>query len=305
MDEGIAPPIAFSERTSEPGEKIIEQPVTKPAAVDRAAVTPQPPANVEAHHEKGLMAAEPPAKAAEASKAPVAIVEHQPAEAAKSEKQNLPAVDRSEPSRTPPPPKRLPATSPLFAEVGPKRSPFGKIVLIAAAVVLLIAGVAVPWGWYSRNQAAGLNSESEKEINQAVPPVASSDTAENVGPVTTSDAPVIADDTANTLNGPSPVNRENRQLEARRTESLRAKTNVAEPALTNSTAPQAADPNQRPKSQTSPSTGGKKVTVQVTYDENGRVTQASGGDATALRIARQKRFPAGKPGSATVTIPIN
>jgi hypothetical protein len=35
------------------------------------------------------------------------------------------------------------------------------------------------------------------------------------------------------------------------------------------------------------------------------VTQASGGDANALRIARQKRFPAGKPGSATISIPLN
>jgi hypothetical protein len=59
------------------------------------------------------------------------------------------------------------------------------------------------------------------------------------------------------------------------------------------------------KTQTTPVPGSKKATVQVTYDENGRVTQASGGDATALRIARQKRFPAGKAGSATVTIPIN
>jgi hypothetical protein len=49
----------------------------------------------------------------------------------------------------------------------------------------------------------------------------------------------------------------------------------------------------------------KTTTVQVTYDEAGRVTQASGGDANALRIARQKRFPAGKAGSATVTIPVN
>jgi hypothetical protein len=49
----------------------------------------------------------------------------------------------------------------------------------------------------------------------------------------------------------------------------------------------------------------KKVAVTVTYDESGRVTQASGGDATALRIARQKRFPAGKAGSTTITIPIN
>ena len=47
------------------------------------------------------------------------------------------------------------------------------------------------------------------------------------------------------------------------------------------------------------------VTVQVSYDENGRVTQASGSDATALRIARQKRFPTGKAGTTTVTIPIN
>ena len=49
----------------------------------------------------------------------------------------------------------------------------------------------------------------------------------------------------------------------------------------------------------------KRVVVTVTYDESGRVTQASGGDANALRIARQKRFPAGKPGSATISIPIN
>ncbi|HMJ26832.1 MAG TPA: hypothetical protein VK475_13425, partial [Pyrinomonadaceae bacterium] len=58
-------------------------------------------------------------------------------------------------------------------------------------------------------------------------------------------------------------------------------------------------------SQSTPAAGSKKATVQVTYDENGRVTQASGGDATALRIARQKRFPPGKAGSATITIPIN
>jgi hypothetical protein len=47
------------------------------------------------------------------------------------------------------------------------------------------------------------------------------------------------------------------------------------------------------------------ISVQVTYDEAGRVTQTSGGDGTAQRIARQKRFPAGKAGSTTITIPIN
>jgi len=69
---------------------------------------------------------------------------------------------------------------------------------------------------------------------------------------------------------------------------------------------QPAAANSRPtKNQSVPRAGAREVTVQVTYDENGRVTQASGDDATALRIARQKRFPAGKAGSATITIRIN
>jgi TonB family protein len=60
--------------------------------------------------------------------------------------------------------------------------------------------------------------------------------------------------------------------------------------------------------------GPKSVRVTVTYDEAGRVTQASvagatpGAEAygsTAVRIARGKHFPAGKPGSTVVTIPVN
>ncbi|HEV2861234.1 MAG TPA: TonB family protein [Pyrinomonadaceae bacterium] len=60
--------------------------------------------------------------------------------------------------------------------------------------------------------------------------------------------------------------------------------------------------------------GPKSVRVTVTYDEAGRVTQASvagatpGAEAygsTAVRIARGRRFAAGKPGSTVVTIPVN
>jgi hypothetical protein len=60
--------------------------------------------------------------------------------------------------------------------------------------------------------------------------------------------------------------------------------------------------------------GPKTVRVTVTYDEAGRVTQASVAGAspgaetfggTAVRIARGKRFPAGKAGSTVVTIPAN
>jgi hypothetical protein len=60
--------------------------------------------------------------------------------------------------------------------------------------------------------------------------------------------------------------------------------------------------------------GPKSVRVTVAYDESGRVTQASvagtspGAEAyggTAVRIARGRRFPAGKAGSTVVTIPVN
>ncbi|MCA1628167.1 MAG: DUF4388 domain-containing protein, partial [Acidobacteria bacterium] len=63
-----------------------------------------------------------------------------------------------------------------------------------------------------------------------------------------------------------------------------------------------------------PAGGAKSVRVSIAYDENGRVTQASavgsspGAEAyatTAIRIARGRRFPAGKAGSTVVTIPMN
>jgi hypothetical protein len=60
--------------------------------------------------------------------------------------------------------------------------------------------------------------------------------------------------------------------------------------------------------------GPKTVRVSVSYDENGHVISASavgsspGAEAyaaTAVRIARGRRFPAGQAGSAVVTVPIN
>jgi cytoskeletal protein RodZ len=99
--------------------------------------------------------------------------------------------------------------------------------------------------------------------------------------------------------------REARERERRRAEGMADSW----PAKTE---PAAAAPSTEPVATTNavkkpdaPKAGPKTVTVQVTYDEAGRVTQASGSDPTALRIARQKRFPSGKPGSTTVTIPIN
>jgi hypothetical protein len=60
--------------------------------------------------------------------------------------------------------------------------------------------------------------------------------------------------------------------------------------------------------------GAKSVRVQISYDEAGRVTQASaigtspGAEAyaaTAVRVARGRHFTPGKAGSTVVTIPIN
>jgi hypothetical protein len=164
-----------------------------------------------------------------------------------------------------------------------------KLGAVFAAVALIVAVVAVPWGWYARSKAARLANEvkpvvAEQPVSNSQPaPIetpATSTQAETTAPVPNADATDVA----------------RRQHEARVKEEARGREKAAQ-SMTS------LQPSE--KAQSSPANGAKKVTVQVTYDENGRVTQASGGDATALRIARQKRFPAGKAGSATVTIPIN
>lgn len=160
---------------------------------------------------------------------------------------------------------------------------------IVAAVVLMVAVIGVPWAWYAHNKSAKAASQattlSTENSQPATPTVATSQPSEGPSPGEASE-PVVASDSAELAR---------RQREARAKEKAKNQNALNEPTPPQSVA----------KTTASPSTGAKKVTVQVTYDENGRVTQASGGDATALRIARQKRFPAGKAGSATITIPIN
>jgi hypothetical protein len=163
---------------------------------------------------------------------------------------------------------------------------------------LIIGAIAVPWGWYARSKAAKLANEAQTVPSQnsqpAAQPLTTNETvapepSDSVLPVTSSEAADVA---------------AKRAREARLKERA-AKVQESGTALApGQSAPPVAS-SSAAKAQSSPAAGSKKAVVQVTYDENGRVTQASGGDATALRIARQKRFPAGKAGSATVTIPIN
>jgi hypothetical protein len=169
-----------------------------------------------------------------------------------------------------------------------------KLGAVIAAIVLIVGVIGLPWGWYARSKAAKLSNAAQTapaDNSQTAPEpsntIAESDapaTSESPAPTTTSDAAGIA---------------------AKRAREARARLKAQEAStLPSTTQPAPVNPTVA-KTQTPPTSGSRKATVQVTYDENGRVTQASGGDATALRIARQKRFPAGKAGSATITIPIN
>jgi hypothetical protein len=149
---------------------------------------------------------------------------------------------------------------------------------IAIAVVASVAVIGVPAGWYSK-KAAPVAPET---VSQAPAPTPA-ETSSQPQPANTAAAPVTEDAAAAAL-------RKQREKERKAREAAKnaeGETAAAAPAV------EGVKP------------GAKRVVVTVTYDESGRVTQASGGDANALRIARQKRFPPGKAGSATVSIPIN
>ncbi len=172
-----------------------------------------------------------------------------------------------------------------------------KLVTVIAAVALIIGVIAVPWGWYARSKAARLANEAKTAPSQNSQPVTQA--------LTTNETPAAPE--ASDSVSPS-TSSEMTDAAAKRAREARLKERLAKAQETGTALVPAQPAPVSPsvaKTQSSPAAGSKKATVQVTYDENGRVTQASGGDATALRIARQKRFPAGKAGSATIAIPIN
>lgn len=163
----------------------------------------------------------------------------------------------------------------------------------AVAIVVLgsVAAIGVPAGWYGRIAA------SQPSIQPTAAP------SPNL-PSSTETAEVSNDEVAE----PAVTTEQNNEasLAAKRyREMQRAKAREERSTLGNQPVETTAVPAPKTVLPDPAKPGPKKVTVSVTYDESGRVTQASGGDASAVRIARQKRFPAGKAGSATITIPIN
>ena len=168
--------------------------------------------------------------------------------------------------------------------------------VVAVAVLISIVALGAPADWFSR----------AKTSNAFVPPVAASKPEEQMPRAPDSENSLPAQPEGSQLSesgateSGKPTNNETTPTSRR--ERPKASASATKQSVESSTPATAEGPN---KKQDSIKSAPKMVTVQVTYDEAGRVTQASGGDATALRIARQKRFPAGKAGSATITIPMN
>jgi Domain of unknown function (DUF4388) len=169
--------------------------------------------------------------------------------------------------------------APAFLSFGKETVSRRKPVFIGAIAVAILGSVAVigvPAGWYSSKKAAAPETVSQAPAPQNTPV----------------EAPAQPQPTAE----PEPSGEDAAALAAKRQREKERKAREAK----NAENPTAVAPESE-----AAKPGAKRVVVTVTYDESGRVTQASGGDANALRIARQKRFPPGKAGSATVSIPIN
>jgi len=163
---------------------------------------------------------------------------------------------------------------------------------VAVAVLVSVAAIGVPAGWYGPRKTPVISSQPAAPASTESPASTSEPTSSS--PATSPEADTRAVDDAALA---AKRQREKERTKAREDKANLAAVNTVKPA--SPTRPQAANgtPEVKP--------GPKRVTVQVTYDESGRVVQASGADATAIRIARQKHFPPGKAGTATITIPIN
>ena len=161
---------------------------------------------------------------------------------------------------------------------------------VTIAVVASVAAIGVPAGWYGRTRTPSSAGQPGSQ------PASTASTAAPTTSSTVAEAPKseLAD-----------RNNEAALAAKRQHDREKAKAREEKAATLNQSAASLSSPAPTNAATESAKSGPKKVAVTVTYDESGRVTQASGGDATALRIARQKRFPAGKAGSTTITIPIN
>lgn len=177
---------------------------------------------------------------------------------------------------------------------------------VAAAVLVACAFAAFP---LLKRPAAQPAAETASAPAPAAPAEASpaEATTAAAAPAEGAEAPAAEADANAAADAARREERERRERREReRREDAAAKKEEAASTLTDPAAPKPAAP--------AAPAGPKSVKVSVSYDEAGRVTQASvagatpGAEAygsTAVRIARGKRFPTGKAGSTVITIPVN
>lgn len=175
---------------------------------------------------------------------------------------------------------------------------------VVGALVLVLAVVAIPVSrkLMRKDAPAAATAQPASEATAAQP-----DAANNAA-----SAPAegnATDAAANAAAAEEAARREQRDREARE-RARKAREEAAKNAAQDGSMTQGGTAANTPK----PAAGAKTVRVQITYDEAGRVTQASavgtspGAEAyaaTAVRIARSRRFAPGKAGATVVTIPIN
>jgi hypothetical protein len=178
-----------------------------------------------------------------------------------------------------------------------------KAAFAAVAAVLVVCAVAsVPLARRFTRKAAPAPAVEANAVNaEAAQPSAPAEAAPTADANAVTPTPDFAAEEAA---------RREREREARE-RARRQKEEAARRAEEQGGETAAATTTPAPKPSTS---GPKTVRVQITYDEAGRVTQAAavgtspGAEAyasTAVRVARGRRFPAGKAGTTVVTIPIN
>ena len=196
-------------------------------------------------------------------------------------------------------------SSPLSMTVDAANATGGRskamIAGVAAALVLVCAVAAIPVSrkLMRKDAPAAAQPQATSAPAAQTDSTAAGDAANAPLQVNASDA-VAAEDAA------AAARREQQQREAReraRKAREEAAKNAGQDQTLTGAPPKPATP-----------AGAKTVRVQITYDDAGRVTQAAaigtspGAEAyasTAVRVARGRRFPAGKAGSAVITIPIN
>ncbi|HJR06296.1 MAG TPA: DUF4388 domain-containing protein [Pyrinomonadaceae bacterium] len=177
---------------------------------------------------------------------------------------------------------------------------------VAASVVLVCLVAAVPLSKrFSRSNASSAPAPAATQTTSDAP--AQGDNSANATPAASTDpsASAATPDAAAADAAARDARREREARMGRARKLQEAKKAEALQASGDATDAAPAKPV---------TTGPKTVRVQITYDEAGRVTQTSvvgsspGAEAyasTAVRVARGRRFPAGKAGSTVVTIPIN